>query len=230
MDNETMELILANRQFMWGLIARGFAEEPDAAFAAIVASDHARAEVGLVEDERAAVLGEAFNALVGMLAAPDGDEEAALAAARADFTRIFIGPGALAAAPWETMHTTGKRVLFHRDVLSVRDAYRQAGCLPVRYPEVAADAIGLECDFMAKLAADALAAFQAGEGQRCQDRLLSSLTFLTDHLLRWIDSLADTVEAHYPGAFYGALTRFAGLWCRRDEALLNSLLEEAPVR
>lgn len=224
-DADTKELVLANRQFVWGLIARGFAEEPDRAFADIVVSEHVREEVGLVEDEATAGLVAAFEAAAGLIAPPASRDEA-VAAAREDYTRIFVGPNTLVASPWETMHTTGKRVLFHRDILSVRDAYRQAGFLPERYRQVADDSIGLECDFMAKLAADALAAFQVGETMRCQDRLLQSLTFLTDHLLRWIDSLAEAMGAHYPDTFYAALARFTALWCRRDEGLLNELLED----
>lgn len=226
MDNETKELVLANRQFVWGMIARGFAEEPDGAFAEIVVSDHAREEVALVEDETADALVAAYDAMAAFFSS-SAERDAAIAEAREAYTRIFVGPNTLAASPWETMHTTGKRVLFHRDILSVRDAYRQAGFLPERYRQVADDAIGLECDFMAKLATDALGAFQEHDAQRCQDRLLQSLTFLADHLLRWIDSLADAIEAHYAGTFYAALARFAALWCHRDEALVNALLEDS---
>lgn len=227
-----MELVLANRRFIWGLIARGFAEELDRSFAEIVTSGHAFEEIALVNDEWSedlvALFGAASAQLTGSLERVAGSPEAeadALAQAREDYTRIFVGPNTLLASPWETMHTTGKRVLFHRDVLSVRDAYRQAGFLPERYRHVADDSIGLECDFMAKLAADALRAFQEGYDERCQDRLLQSLTFLTDHLLRWIDSLADAMEAHYGDTFYAAFTRFVVVWCYRDEALLNGLLE-----
>ena len=226
MDADAKELVLANRQFVWGLIARGFAEEPDRAFADIVVGEHAREEVALVEDEATADLVAAFEAAAGLIATAGG-RDAAIATAREDYTRIFVGPNTLAASPWETMHTTGKRVLFHRDILPVRDAYRQAGFLPERYRQVADDSIGLECDFMAKLAADALSASQAGATTRCQDRLLQSLTFLTDHLLRWIDSLAEAMEAHYPDTFYATLARFTARWCRRDAALLDELMEDA---
>lgn len=234
MDREVEELVLANRQFVWGLIARGFAEEPDRAFADIIEGEHARDEVSLVEDDRSDEIAALFTAAVGRLAesrqgatVPAGEGADELARAREDYTRIFVGPNTLLASPWETMHTTGKRVLFHRDVLSVRDAYRQAGFLPERYRHVADDSIGLECDFMAKLAADALSAFQKGEAERCQDRLLQSLTFLADHLLRWIDSLADAMETHYGDTFYAAFARFVVTWCYRDEALLNRLLESS---
>lgn len=218
MERGTKELVLANRQFVWGLVARGFAEEPDAAFAAVLASEHARIEVGLVEDDATADMLAVYARLAAALQA------GGLSAVRDDFTRIFVGPHTLEAAPWETMHTTGKRTLFHRDVLSVREAYRQAGFLPARYRQVPDDAIGLECDFMAKLSDDALAAFTEGDEARCQERLLQSLTFLTDHLLRWIDSLAAAVETNYSGTFYGELARFTALWCSRDITLVEACL------
>lgn len=223
MDEATRELVLANRQFVWGLIARGYAEEPDEAFAAILTGELAREEVGLVDDEE----GEALLAVFDELAACFAGEGDRLAAARDQYTRVFVGPGTLLASPWETMHTTGKRMLFHRDVLGVREAYRQAGFLPVRYRAVSDDAIGLECDFMAKLADGAARAHGEGDGALCQERLLQSLTFLTDHLGRWIDSLAESIAEHYgPDNAYAALTRFTALWCRRDRRLLDALLEE----
>ena len=113
MDREVEELVLANRQFVWGLIARGFAEEPDRAFADIIEGEHAREEVSLVEDDRSDEIASLFTAAVGRLAesrqgataAGEGADE--LAQAREDYTRIFVGPNTLLASPWETMHTTG---------------------------------------------------------------------------------------------------------------------------
>ncbi|WP_304425962.1 molecular chaperone [uncultured Adlercreutzia sp.] len=223
MDAETRELVLANRQFVWGLIARGFAEEPDGPFADILTSEHARAEVDLVSDGESEKLLGFYDELVALISRDGGIPEAA-----DQFVRVFVGPGTLAASPWETMHTTGKRVLFHRDVLSVRDAYREAGFLPERYRAVADDAIGLECDFMAKLAERAVAANTAGDARACQDRLLQSLTFLTDHLQRWIGSLAQAIEEHYGAEnFYAVLARFTEAWCARDRRLLDGLLEDS---
>ena len=220
MDRETKELVLSNRLFVWSLVARGYAEEPDAAFMTTLCGEHTRAEATLVDDELAPDIASAFNDLASFAA-----EENAKDAACDHFTRVFVGPGTLAAAPWETMHTTGKRVLFHRDVLSVRDAYRQAGFLPERYRKVADDAIGLECDFMAKLAGRAVESFAEGDAERCEDALLRSRAFLADHLQRWIGSLAQAIETHYGhDNFYALLTRFTELWCQRDRRLLDALL------
>lgn len=67
MNAETVEFVLANRQFVWGLIARGFAEEPDRAFAEIIASEHAFEEIALVEDEWSTDMAALFNAAVARL-------------------------------------------------------------------------------------------------------------------------------------------------------------------
>ncbi len=222
MDETTRELLLANRQFVWGLIARGFAEEADEAFVAVLAGELAREEVGLVEDEESEAVLAAFDELAAFF---DGAGDR-LAAARDQYTRVFVGPGTLLASPYETMHTTGKRQLFHRDVLPIREAYRRAGFAPARLHAIPDDAIGLECDFMAKLAAKAAAAAAEGDEVVCRERLLQSLTFLTDHLGRWIDSLAESIaESYGPDNVYAALARFTALWCRRDRRLLDALLE-----
>lgn len=222
MDTETKGLVLANRRFVWGFIARGFAEEPDSQFATILASEHARVEIDLISDGD----GEKLLAIYDELAALIG-RDGGLSKAADQFVRVFVGPGTLAASPWETMHTTGKRVLFHRDVLTVRNAYREAGFLPERYRAVADDAIGLECDFMAKLAERAAAANEESDAQACQDRLLQSRAFLSDHLQSWIGSLAQAIEEHYGTAnFYAVLARFTEAWCVRDRRLLDCLLQD----
>ena len=221
MDAAEPELVLANRQFLWGLVARGFAEEPDEVFADILAGEHAQKEVSLLKDEFSDGLAALYARMVACFA-----EEGGLARVRAQYVQVFVGPGVLEASPWETMHLTGSRVLFQRGVLGVRDAYRQAGFLPERYRAVSDDAIGLECDFMAKLAVRAALASSVDDDEALRERLLQAREFLVEHLLRWIDSLAEAIAVHYGAdVFYAELARFTSLWCQRDRRVLDVLLE-----
>ena len=216
-------LLLANRCFVYAFLARGFAEEPDEGFLEVLASDHLTDELGLVEDEFSAGLDVALQRMrqcaAGDALATSGEER--LAQLREEYAAVFVGPGPLVASPWESMHRTKKRVLFQASVLEVRDAYRAAGLLPERYGHVSDDFIGLEMDFMAKLAQMAFEARESGDEERCAQLLLQSRAFLDQHLLKWIGSLAKAIQAHYCNSFYSALAEFAALFLKRDSRLVD---------
>lgn len=245
MADEEIALILANRSFMYALLARAYAEEPDHSFVSLARGDHAYDEVMLIEDCFSDDLEKAYLSCRRLLV----DDGFSLQRLQQEYMRIFVGPATLKASPWETMHTNKKRVLFQPDVLKIRDAYRQAGFLPKRYPSVSDDFIGLECDFMAKLADRATHAFIHGGNalgdvdpsrakrqglagckevsveKQVRTCLEQSHGFLCDHLLRWIDSLADAICENYEEGFYALMTRFAAIYVKRDRMVLEALLK-----
>ncbi|MDO4890905.1 MAG: molecular chaperone TorD family protein, partial [Coriobacteriaceae bacterium] len=153
-------------------------------------------------------------------AANDGS----IASLRHDYVNIFVGPGTLKADPWESVHLSHTRALFQQELLPIRDAYRAAGFLPARYPHVQDDYIGLELDFLAKLAGAARAEWEAGNAAAAQERLAQSKAFLEEHLLLWIDSLAQAIEREYGDGFYARFTKLSGLIAKRDADILEALL------
>ena len=219
MDKASVEIILANRAFLYGVVARGFVEEMDDDFASILRSDHARREMGIVDIDGTDALEERFEAVVEAVKARDACEKIAH-----EYVKIFVGPATLKADPWESVHLTGKRMLFQPNVLAVRESYREAGFASASERRVSDDFIGTECDFLAKLASRSLALFQKNDCEACKRDLERSRRFLNEHLLTWIDSLSKKIELHYPGAFYGAFTRFAVCVVRRDSAILDEIL------
>ena len=221
-------LLLANRGFVYALLARGFAEEPDVGFLAVACSPHTLDELTLVDDGFSDELAAEWRRMCAFLSCGDGHafDDETLARVRGEYVRIFVGPGTLEAPPWETMHTEGARMLFESGVLDVRSAYRAAGYLPARFPAVADDFVAIELDFMNRLAHEALAAFEAGDDVLCRDRLKHSLYFLERHLGAWLESLACAIEAGYGECLYGCLARIADLYMRRDKRLLRALLDD----
>lgn len=217
MDSETTELLLANRSFMYALVARMFAEEPDEALAEVLASDHARAEAGLVEAAETDSIVALFDGMAGLFARHNGVSDAA-----GEYVRVFVGPGTLRANPWETVQLTGTRALFQAGVLEVRDAYREAGFEPVRVREVPDDFIGIELDFLAKLAARAQAKFVSGDTTWLDD-LGCSRRFLEKHLLKWVGKLAGSIEAEYGDGFYACACRLTELVAKRDLKTIEDL-------
>lgn len=219
MNEETMDLLLTNRSFLYALVARAYAEEIDGDFTQIFTSSHAREEVCLVETDSSASIVSLYDELVQKLTCDDAIKKIA-----AEYVRVFVGPGTLRAEPWETVQLTGKRALFQSGVLEVRDAYRAAGFQPVRVREVPDDFIGMELDFMAKMSARAHEEFACGNAQ-WQETLRQSNEFLQNHLLRWIDKLSSAIKREYGDVFYAAFTEFTELITMRDAQVVAQLLK-----
>ena len=217
MDSETMLIALINRQFQYELLARAYAVEPDEQFLGILHEGHTRDEIGLIAHELTDSILSEFAEIV---AAADASSIASL---QHDYVNIFVGPGTLKADPWESIHLTNTRALFQQELLPIRDAYRAAGFLPARYPHVQDDFIGLELDFLAKLADAARAEWEAGNTAAAQERLAQSKAFLEEHLLQWIDSLAAAIEREYGDGFYTRFTKLASLIAKRDREILDTL-------
>ena len=217
MDSDNTLLALSNRNFLYGLLARVFASEPDETLLQIVALEHTRLELGLVAHERTESILAAYDDVLESCAGTN------LAQLRAEYTAIFIGPGTCKAYPWESVHLSDVKALFQPELLPIRDAYRAAGFLPARYPRVQDDFIGLELDFLAKLADAALQACELGDDAAVRQRLAQSQAFLDEHLLRWIDSLAAAIEREYGDGFYARFTKLASLIARRDSHILEAL-------
>lgn len=188
MDRDDVYLILVNRSFVYALLARTFAEEPDRRFIDIVNAEHTAEELLLIEDECSAPIQRAYEEALKSLRSSasmtaGADAQDLLTSLRSEYVRIFIGPQTPLASPWECMHTTGKRMLLQPGVLDIRQAYRDAGYLPALYPHVSDDFIGLEMDFMAKLATEAAEAYEAGCFTSCRDRLEHANRFLLQHII-----------------------------------------------
>ena len=215
MERETAQLVLANRSFLYSLLARGFAEEADEALLQVLGQEHVRQEMALIEHELTASILSAFDGVLEVV----GEKDACKRICR-EYVEVFVGPGTLKARPWETIHLGESSALFQVELLPVREAYRAAGFLPARYPHVQDDFIGLELDFLAKLADAALAAWETGDEALAEERLRQSREFLEAHLIRWIDSLADSIAAEYGDRFYARFSRLAALMAHRDYDLL----------
>ena len=156
-----------------------FAAEPDDALLDIVADAHTREECALLDGEDGE--GARLQDALAEVAAANG-----LGQLRSVYTKLFIGPAKLPAPPWESVYATGEPLLFQESTLAVREAYRRAGYAAAGYPHEADDHLAVELDFMATLASDARAAYEAGDKGRSADLLSVQRDFLREHLLAWV--------------------------------------------
>jgi TorA maturation chaperone TorD len=211
---EDLESILAARRYLYSLFQSLLGNEPSSEqFQAI--------SFPLVREAFAILALEDTDGFLCVLEQMSVDN----AELKGEYTRLFIGPNKLPAPPWESVYTTGERVIFQRSTLEIRNFYRSQGLIPRMYPKVADDHIALELDFLRLLAERALTAFQTNERESYQEALAASLDFLEEHLLKWVERFADDLMESKKGAFYPLAAQALVSFATGDAAVLCDLRE-----
>lgn len=147
----------------------------------------------------------------------------ALDTLRADYTRLFIGPGKIIAPPWESAQVDEERLTFQEETLAVRGWYRRFGLQAARQYNEPDDHVGLELAFLAHLTQLALAALAEGDQVRVAELLLAERAFLAEHLHKWLPAWSAQVVQHAHTDFMRGLAQVTGgvvaelaLWLERS--------------
>jgi TorA maturation chaperone TorD len=146
-----------------------------------------------------------------------------------DYTHVFIGGGVnaySAAYPFESVHTSSKRLLMQDARDEVLAIYRANGIVKQESWKEGEDHIALELEFEQILGARTLEALRNDDEDAALVLLKTQYNFLEDHLLSWIPMLLTEIEKFAKTDFYKAL----GLWTlgflETDSELLGDILEE----
>lgn len=113
--------------------------------------------------------------------------------------KLFVGPGAPAAPPWETLYLAGGSVLFGQPTFDLRAAYRERGLVVDNVNHQMEDHIGLELMLLAA-EAERFAREQPAAGA-----LSRRLAFIEEHPLSFITAFRENVKAADPTNYYTAL-------------------------
>jgi putative dimethyl sulfoxide reductase chaperone len=133
-----------------------------------------------------------------------GEDEALLAALRAEYARLFL----LNAVPYESVYVDEQMMLNTAATALVVAAYREGGYSPAGQVG-APDHVGLELAFVGHLAAVEAAVLSGGDTDGLARQRTLQRRFLTDHLGRWAPIWATAVQRLARHAFYAALAEVA---------------------
>ncbi len=129
-----------------------------------------------------------------------------------DHQRLFVGPGPLLAAPYESVYRSREGLLFEEQTLQVRAAYRAFGLVAPELNREPDDHLGLELHFLAQVCLRTLDALDTGDEAAADAALAAHQAFLDDHLLTWApDCLAKVAEHARTDYFRGAAGLTRGL-------------------
>lgn len=126
-----------------------------------------------------------------------------------DYMRLFVGPGRLLAAPWQSVYTNKDRAVFQMESASVKNWYLRFDlALASEYNEPA-DHVGLEFAFVAHLAELILAAAAIRDGEEVKRLIAAQRGFLGQHVSRWVPRWASDVAQHARTDLYRGLALLA---------------------
>ena len=131
----------------------------------------------------------------------DSDSEKQLADLLWEYTRLFIGPYKLPCPPWESVYTSGKRLMMQEAYDEVRDLYSEVG-LKIDHPNIMPDHIGTELNFLAVL----YIKISDDHEKRPYYKDIAK-RFLDEHLKRWIPQFTLDMEEAANLKFYKALAQ-----------------------
>lgn len=209
----SVEALLLARGYLYELFHKALGGYPTAELLRMLTSD---ATVDAL-DEYADVsekVADLRNFLVELSehASDDGSLDAFVEAARDEYTRLFVGPGPIAAPPMETPHVAHEKVLFSENTVAVRRIYKSHGLAPVRELRVADDHVSLMSDYLARLSSQTLRAFRSGDGNLLGSLAADQAVFESGHMANWLPKLArlqsEGAEAVLYPHLVGALAEF----------------------
>lgn len=217
---EGIEGLLAAREYWYCLLHRVFGADPASDLASLAGSAAFQDSVALYsesDDDSFAALDGAAKSLY--------DDDGAVEALRSEYTALFVGPGKLAAPPWESMYVGREGRLFQESTLAVRYAYAEFGFRPMEYKKVADDHLALMMDFMARMAAKSLDAFSSGDRDELKRLLAGQEAFIDEHLLNWIPRYAKDVADARVSRFYESFAKAAVSFFRIDREAIDEVRE-----
>ena len=138
------------------------------------------------------------------VAAGELGEGGAIENASVEYTRLFIGPPAPAAPPWETMNRAdGVTVGFGEATFAMRRLLRDAGLELKNENNQYEDHIGIELLYLSELCR------RIADGEPGALDPTEMESFIEEHPLAWISALRGKVEAEYPHGYIAGMLELA---------------------
>jgi TorA maturation chaperone TorD len=121
---------------------------------------------------------------------------------QADYTRLFIGPGKVTAAPWESVYLGEDRLVFQKQTLEVRTWYKRFGLEAERIHQEPDDHIGLELLFLSHLAYLGINALDDQDNSRFEEILEAKREFFKKHTGKWVLKFCELIKDNAQTDFY----------------------------
>lgn len=212
--------LMRNRAATYAFLSRLYRTEVDEALLAELRAMKFPAKTGTPEIDEGyrlirSYLGNAWENVITELAV--------------DYTRTFIGHGNTAycaAYPYESVYTSGRRLLMQEARDEVLALYRKAGKGKAQGWNDPEDHVALELEFQGYLCTQAAEALDAGDEDGAFDLVVQQRSFLNDHLANWLPMMLADLDRFAQTDFYRGLGHLTRGVLQAERATLDELLAD----
>ncbi|WP_462411885.1 TorD/DmsD family molecular chaperone [Neobacillus sp. Marseille-QA0830] len=139
-----------------------------------------------------------------------------------EYHRLFLGPGLMAAPPWESYYRNKDHLLFEECMYQIREFYHQYGLQNVSENREPDDSLLLELEFMIFLSEQCL---QQTNLEALEPFVATQIDFLNDHLLIWIPLFCERIIKNTTSQLYLGAAMLLEDFCRFDLETLTETME-----
>lgn len=223
-QKESIEILLANRVYLYEMLHVVFSGVPNEELLRILAEENTSQAFEILSENDEDMMAK-MSRFVQKLGKKLEENPDFLEEVKSEYTKLLIGPGRLVAYPWESTYNGKENLLFQESTLRVRQFYRKYGYLPQEYPHVADDHIALELHFMSKLSQRALDAFQKDDLKETRSLLDGQQVFLKFHMLNWIPKYAENIKKSKTAHMYPQFAQGVNAFIQIDNEFIGEAIE-----
>jgi TorA maturation chaperone TorD len=149
---------------------------------------------------------------------------------KVDFSKLFVGPYKLFAAPYGSVYLEGERKMMGDSTLDVRNRYREAGLDTAETFKDAPDHISAELEFMYYLIFKEIEAFSNADVETAMNFVQKQKSFLEDHLMAWVPEFAGNIIEYAESPFYQNLAKATEAFLKENYQVVCSVLDSVTSR
>lgn len=140
-----------------------------------------------------------------------------------DFSRLFVGPYKLFAAPYGSVYLEDGRQVMGKSTLDVRERYLEAGLDMAKDFKDAPDHITAELEFMHYLIFKEIEALSESAAETAADYIQKQQSFLEDHLTAWVPTFTGYIIENAETRFYQNLAKATEMFVEKSFRIVKKL-------
>ena len=144
---------------------------------------------------------------------------------KVDFSKLFIGPYQLSAAPYGSVYLESERKMMGDSTLDVRNRYREAGLDTAKTFKDAPDHISAELEFMYYLIFKEIEALANSDIETAIGFIRRQKSFLEDHLIAWVPEFARSIAENAENPFYPNLAKATETFLKENYEIVSRFLD-----
>ncbi len=144
---------------------------------------------------------------------------------KVDFSKLFVGPYEMSAAPYGSVYLEEGRKMMGDSTLDVKNRYREAGLDTAETFKDAPDHISAELEFMYYLIFKEIEAFSKSDTESAVGFIQKQKSFLNDHLMVWVPEFTSSIIENAENPFYLNLANATETFLKENYEIVCTFLD-----